>query len=78
MITDDCRLLTLSELARRVGVDPSTPWRWRQVGALCRATGKRIRLRAKQIGGCWFVSEEDWQQFLAELNPADEPVAAHA
>jgi hypothetical protein len=48
----------------------TTVLRWISRGCVNRRTGDRVKLAAEQVGGQFYVSEEDIGIFLKELNDA--------
>ena len=58
-------MLTLRDVARRFGIDPSVAFRWMQRG-LPTGKGDRVRLDALRIGS-WRTSEAAVRRFLAAL-----------
>lgn len=49
-------------------VHRSTVYRWCVTGIVSKLTGKRIKLRRKQIGGEWFARAADYHNFVEHLN----------
>lgn len=56
---------TLTQLARREGVNPATIWRWRTKGI------RGHKLDAVLIGGRWFTSDEAFARFVEATNGAE-------
>jgi excisionase family DNA binding protein len=54
---------SVSQVARRLGVHPSTVARWLADGVV------GVRLPAKRIGGRYFITEADLAGFLDAINP---------
>jgi hypothetical protein len=61
-------LLTIGEVAGRVGKDPKTVWRWVRFGIKSRGTV--VRLMAIKIGREWMVNPADLAGFLRRLTDA--------
>lgn len=57
-------LLSLPDLARRVGLHPSAVFRWAQRG-FSDGAGGRIRLECLRRGRCWITSQAAYVRFLA-------------
>lgn len=60
---------TLAQVAHRLGVHPSAPWRWISRGVVA-PSGGRLKLQAVRFPGGWRVRDEDLERFVAELNQA--------
>jgi hypothetical protein len=52
------------------GVNPSTLWRWHNLGVRRRADGVRVHLQALKVGGRLLTSVEAVARFLEALNAA--------
>ncbi|WP_422928366.1 helix-turn-helix domain-containing protein [Singulisphaera sp. PoT] len=63
---DADRLLSLAEVARKLGVSPVSIFRWGKSG-LKQGPG-RITLRLTRVGGRWRVAQSDLEAFLTRLN----------
>ncbi len=58
---------SLIQVAKRVGRNRQTIWRWVTYGV---AVGSNVvKLQARRIGGRWVVTREAWEQFVRETNP---------
>ena len=64
-------LLTLGQLARRVGVNPATAWRWYDKGCYSKK-GIRCRLEGCRRGGRNVTSLERYHDFVRRLNDDDK------
>jgi hypothetical protein len=63
--------LSLSGVAKRVGVSFPTARRWRSHGVVI--AGVRVKLEATRLGGQWVTSVEAVERFVAATNPEAAP-----
>lgn len=56
------------EFARKCSVSYRTLARWREQGVMNRSTRKRVKLKARRIGGCWVTTQEWYDSFDGKLN----------
>ena len=62
----NARLIRLTAVARELGVHGATCYRWAFVG--CRArNGVRVKLAVKRLGGIWYTTRADLDEFNAAL-----------
>jgi hypothetical protein len=73
---DAVRPITLAHVAREVGVNPCTVFRWGHDGLS--KDGARIRLRMGKIGGRWMVYPADLAAFFDRLNAGHEAETARS
>jgi hypothetical protein len=64
------RSRTTKKLAQDEGIHVATVHRWIGGGIKDpKDHGRRISLQATRVGGRWFVSDDQWQDFIDRLNP---------
>jgi hypothetical protein len=71
------KLLTFAQLARRIGVNPSTVWRWHDKGCYSRK-GKKVRLQGCRRGGRNVTSLARYRDFVCRQNDDGAPPAGAA
>jgi hypothetical protein len=64
-------LLTFCQLARRIGVNPSTVWRWHKKGCVSKK-GVRVKLRGCRRGGRNVTSLPRYDEFVRQTNDDDD------
>ena len=58
-----------TSIARILGKNPSTIWRWMNKGVVVR--GRRLKLAATRVGGRIHITENDINAYLHRLNQQD-------
>jgi len=65
------QLFTFGQLARRIGVNPSTIWRWTTRGCLSKK-GRCVKLQARRMGSRNKTSLQRYRKFTKCLNDDEE------
>ena len=67
----DAKQLSITQFARKLGIDPATAWRWKQHGS------RGYKLPTERIGGRVIILRTEFDRWHKQINvDADSTVAA--